>query len=142
SVAEARTGDAPWVLVVDAARRPLGWAATDALPATGTLADASLAPLGHTFSLVGDSARAALDSALLSPARLAVAVDAQGAVVGVADAYELSAGAVTATETARTAPASSAPAQHLAKGPGPAEAASTASVDTTADDSRTAVTDE
>ncbi|EMF58205.1 MULTISPECIES: ATP-binding cassette domain-containing protein [Streptomyces] len=103
SVAEARRADAPWVLVVDEARRPLGWAATDALPATGTLADVSLAPLGHTFGLDGDSARAALDSALLSPARLAVAVDARGAVVGVADAYELSAGAVTAAEAAENA---------------------------------------
>ncbi|MFE7836149.1 ABC transporter ATP-binding protein [Streptomyces sp. NPDC057474] len=99
-VAEARTADAPWVLVVDDARRPLGWAATDALPDTGTLADAPLAPLGHTFSLVGDSARAALDSALLSPARLAVAVDAEGAVVGVTDAHELSAGAVAAERSA------------------------------------------
>ncbi|WP_216587730.1 ABC transporter ATP-binding protein [Streptomyces brasiliscabiei] len=90
AVAEARAADAPWVLVVDGARRPLGWAATAALPADGTLEDAPLTPLGHTFSLVGDSARAALDSALLSPARLAVAVDAEGAVAGVADAHELS----------------------------------------------------
>ncbi|MEI5520290.1 ATP-binding cassette domain-containing protein [Streptomyces brasiliscabiei] len=90
AVAEARAADAPWVLVVDGARRPLGWAATAALPDDGTLEDAPLTPLGHTFSLVGDSARAALDSALLSPARLAVAVDAEGAVAGVADAHELS----------------------------------------------------
>jgi osmoprotectant transport system ATP-binding protein len=81
----------PWVLVVDADRRPLGWAAVGDLPEGGTLADATLTPLGHTFSLVGDSARAALDSALLSPSRLAVGVDAEGAVIGVADAYELSA---------------------------------------------------
>ncbi|MER6155231.1 ATP-binding cassette domain-containing protein [Streptomyces sp. NPDC001868] len=116
SVAEARAVDAPWILVVDEARRPLGWTATDALPDTGTLADAPLTPLGHTFSLVGDSARAALDSALLSPARLAVAVDAEGAFAGVADAHELSAGAVAAERSAdkpapdRTALAKSAPA--------------------------------
>lgn len=91
-VASARTAGEPWVLVVDDARRPLGWAAVADLPTSGTLADVPLAPLGHTFSLVGDSARAALDSALLSPARLAVGVDAHGAVVGVADAHELSAG--------------------------------------------------
>nr|WP_234441011.1 ATP-binding cassette domain-containing protein [Streptomyces scabiei] len=118
-VAEARTVDAPWVLVVDDARRPLGWAETAALPDTGTLADAPLAPLGHTFSLVGDSARAALDSALLSPARLAVAVDAEGAVAGVADAYELSAGAVAA----RTATAEATAAKDA--GSAPAEVAST-----------------
>ncbi|GGX42966.1 ABC transporter ATP-binding protein [Streptomyces fructofermentans] len=90
-VARARAVDEPWVLVVDGDRRPLGWAAVGGLPDEGTLADAVLAPLGHTFSLAGDSARAALDAALLSPSRLAVGVDAQGKVVGVADAYELSA---------------------------------------------------
>ncbi|MFM9642919.1 ABC transporter ATP-binding protein [Streptomyces turgidiscabies] len=99
SVASARTGGEPWVLVVDDARRPLGWAEVADLPASGTLADATLAPLGHTFSLVGDSARAALDSALLSPARLAVGVDAHGAVAGVADAHELSAGTADAAGT-------------------------------------------
>ncbi|MDX2545691.1 ABC transporter ATP-binding protein [Streptomyces sp. WI04-05B] len=103
SVGSARTGGEPWVLVVDEDRRPLGWAAVADLSASGTLADAKLAPLGHTFSLVGDSARAALDSALLSPARLAVGVDAHGAVVGVADAHELSAGtAGAATEAGAT----------------------------------------
>lgn len=101
-VAEARAADAPWVLVVDEARRPLGWAATADLPTAGTLADAPLTPLGHTFSLAGDSARAALDSALLSPARLAVAVDAEGAVAGVVDAHELST-AANAVTTATTA---------------------------------------
>ncbi|MCT9080365.1 ABC transporter ATP-binding protein [Streptomyces fulvoviolaceus] len=99
SVARARAADEPWVLVVDDGRRPLGWAAAADLPQSGTLADASLVPLGHTFSLVGDSARAALDSALLSPSRLAVGVDADGAVIGVADAYELSA-VIAAAENA------------------------------------------
>ncbi|MFC9843352.1 ABC transporter ATP-binding protein [Streptomyces sp. NPDC060223] len=91
SVAVARAATDPWVLVVDGDRRPLGWTAVAELPEGGTLADAPLTPLGHTFSLVGDSARAALDAALLSPSRLAVGVDGQGAVIGVADAYELSA---------------------------------------------------
>ncbi|MFD9325387.1 ABC transporter ATP-binding protein [Streptomyces sp. NPDC060065] len=90
-VARARAADEPWVLVVDGDRRPLGWTAVAELPEGGTLADAALTPLGHTFSLVGDSARAALDAALLSPSRLAVGVDGEGAVIGVADAYELSA---------------------------------------------------
>ncbi|MDQ1043373.1 ABC transporter ATP-binding protein [Streptomyces sp. V4I2] len=107
-VARARTVDEPWVLVVDEARRPLGWAAVAGLPDTGTLADAPLAPLGHTFSLVGDSARAALDAALLSPSRLAVGVDAEGAVVGVADAYELSAVMAAAEAVAAEAAAGDA----------------------------------
>ncbi|MGW0843952.1 ATP-binding cassette domain-containing protein [Streptomyces sp. NPDC002787] len=122
SVTAARTADEPWVLVVDEGRRPLGWASVAELPETGTLADAPLAPLGHTFSLVGDSARAALDSALLSPARLAVGVDAEGAVVGVADAYELSAG-VTTAETAKEAAVESGPAKGAAAVPGPAKEA-------------------
>ncbi|WP_405926631.1 ABC transporter ATP-binding protein [Streptomyces sp. NBC_00035] len=91
SVAVARAAKDPWVLVVDGDRRPLGWTEVAELPTGGTLADAALTPLGHTFSLVGDSARAALDAALLSPSRLAVGVDGDGAVIGVADAYELSA---------------------------------------------------
>ncbi|WP_128379396.1 ABC transporter ATP-binding protein [Streptomyces cavernae] len=93
SVPEVRAGsaDKPWVLVVDTDRRPLGWAAVAELPDSGTLADATLIPLGHTFSLVGDSGRAALDAALLSPSGLAVAVDGAGAVVGVTDAQELAA---------------------------------------------------
>jgi ABC-type proline/glycine betaine transport system ATPase subunit len=98
-VTAARALDEPWVLVVDDVRRPLGWTPVADLPGSGTLADAALVPLGHTFSLAGDSARAALDSALLSPARLAVGVDADGAVVGVADAYELTAGAAPASRT-------------------------------------------
>ncbi|WP_228472807.1 ABC transporter ATP-binding protein [Streptomyces cyaneochromogenes] len=110
-VASARAADEPWVLVVDAERRPLGWAAVAELPESGTLADAPLTPLGHTFSLVGDSARAALDSALLSPSRLAVGVDADGAVVGVADAHELSAGVAAAEvpEAAEDAAVDAAP---------------------------------
>ncbi|KUN29496.1 proline/glycine betaine ABC transporter ATP-binding protein [Streptomyces antibioticus] len=91
AVAQARATDEPWILVVDDARRPLGWVEAAAIPQGGTLADATLTPLGHTFSLVGDSARAALDAALLSPSRLAVGVDVDGAVIGVVDAYELSA---------------------------------------------------
>ncbi|GAA4072999.1 ABC transporter ATP-binding protein [Streptomyces shaanxiensis] len=110
-VTRARASDEPWVLVVDAERRPLGWAAVAELPESGTLADAPLTPLGHTFSLVGDSARAALDSALLSPSRLAVGVDADGAVVGVADAHELSAGVAAAEvpEAAEAAAVDAAP---------------------------------
>jgi osmoprotectant transport system ATP-binding protein len=85
-VSKARAADGPWVLVTDAARKPLGWANVTALPQDGTLADATLTPLGHTFNLATDSARAALDAALLSPSGLAVGVDEAGAVAGVTDA--------------------------------------------------------
>ncbi|MFF5002516.1 ABC transporter ATP-binding protein [Streptomyces phaeochromogenes] len=115
SVARARAADEPWVLVVDGDRRPLGWAAVADLPTGGTLADAALTPLGHTFSLAGDSARAALDAALLSPSRLAVGVDPQGAVVGVADAYELSA-AMTGDGTAVDAAAEEGTAEEPTPG--------------------------
>ncbi|MFI1206456.1 ABC transporter ATP-binding protein [Streptomyces sp. NPDC020802] len=124
-VAAARALDEPWVLVVDAGRRPLGWVLAAGLPDGGTLADAALAPLGHTFSLVGDSARAALDAALLSPSRLAVGVDAQGAVAGVADAYELSA-AMTGDGGAGTGAATGA--AEPAEAPEAAEADRTAKV--------------
>ncbi|MCR3728096.1 osmoprotectant transport system ATP-binding protein [Streptomyces umbrinus] len=141
-VARAREAGEPWVLVVDGDRRPLGWAAVADLPSGGTLADATLTPLGHTFSLAGDSARAALDAALLSPSRLAVGVDPQGAVVGVADAYELSAAmtgdgtagdaaveektlgvAATAPEKARAATTEAESGEAAATGAGTADAA-------------------
>jgi ABC-type proline/glycine betaine transport system ATPase subunit len=82
-VARARAVEGDWALVVDETRRPLGWAKVADMPATGTLADVELAEIGHTFSAESDSARYALDAALLSPAGLAVGVDAEGAVVGV-----------------------------------------------------------
>ncbi|MWA06135.1 ATP-binding cassette domain-containing protein [Actinomadura sp. LD22] len=76
-----------WVLVVDADRRPLGWAR----PAdeTGPLAEARLAPVGATFRAGADSVRVALDAAVLSPAGLAVGVDEAGAVVGTAGGADL-----------------------------------------------------
>ena len=86
-----------WWLVVDAGNLPLGWVQAAGLPAEGTLEEIRLEPLGHTFSLVTDSARAALDAAILSPSGLAVAVDAEGAVVGVAEQSGIT-GALGASE--------------------------------------------
>ncbi|HEU5029322.1 MAG TPA: ATP-binding cassette domain-containing protein [Spirillospora sp.] len=76
-----------WVLVVDADRRPLGWAR----PAdeSGPLAEARLVPVGATFRAGADSVRVALDAAVLSPAGLAVGVDESGAVVGTAGGADL-----------------------------------------------------
>ncbi|TDD86248.1 ABC transporter ATP-binding protein [Actinomadura rubrisoli] len=76
-----------WVLVVDEARRPLGW--TRGPEVAGTLAEEALAPVGATFEVGADSVRGALDAAVLSPAGLAVGVDGGGAVVGVTGGAEL-----------------------------------------------------
>ncbi|WP_026401101.1 ABC transporter ATP-binding protein [Actinomadura rifamycini] len=97
-VEQARDAADGWTLVVDVAGRPLGWAAADALPAEGVLADARLAPIGHSFSIEGDSLRAALDAAILSPSGRAVAVDGEGRVLGLADQADLGA-AISASGT-------------------------------------------
>ncbi len=65
--------DADWVAVVDGERRPLGWRAAW---------DERVLPYG-TFRADGDSLRAALDAALLSPSGGAIAVDDDGRAVGV-----------------------------------------------------------
>jgi osmoprotectant transport system ATP-binding protein len=81
--ATSSTGGEP-VLVVDEDRRPVGWAPN------GDLNRRPL-PIGHSFRPDRDSMRAALDAAVLSPVGIAVGVDADGAVVGVADQAEISA---------------------------------------------------
>ncbi|GAA2137594.1 ABC transporter ATP-binding protein [Actinomadura napierensis] len=101
-VERAREADDGWVLVVDGDRRPLGWAATGVLPATGAVGDATLAPIGHTFAVESDSVRAALDAAILSPSGRAVGVDGDGRLVGVADQHDLT--AAIATSGADVAP--------------------------------------
>jgi len=72
-------------LVVDDHRRPLGWALRE-----GDI-NRRLLPIGHTFRPDRDSMRAALDSAVLSPLGVAIGVDAEGALVGIADQTELAA---------------------------------------------------
>jgi ABC-type proline/glycine betaine transport system ATPase subunit len=96
TVAEARDAEEDWVLVVDADRRPLGWAAVAELPKDGTLGAGRLTPLGQSFSVVADSVRAALDAVILSPSGLAVGVDGDGAVVGVAGQQDLAVAIATA----------------------------------------------
>jgi osmoprotectant transport system ATP-binding protein len=76
-------GEAPpaqgWVLVVDAERRPTGWARCNGT--TGpTVTEADVLPGGSLYPVADGSLRAALDSALSSPAGLGVAVDADGSV--------------------------------------------------------------
>jgi osmoprotectant transport system ATP-binding protein len=73
-----------WKLVVDAERRPLGWAG----PGGATGAGPVMVPGGSLFRK-GDTLRRALDATLSSPSGLGVAVDADGRVAGVIKAAEV-----------------------------------------------------
>jgi osmoprotectant transport system ATP-binding protein len=77
----AAPGDG-WLLVVDGDRRPAGWLAHGAVDSGGTVGDADLVPVGRTFRPDRDSLRVALDSAVLAPSGRAVAVDADGRLLG------------------------------------------------------------
>ncbi|MFE2110084.1 ABC transporter ATP-binding protein [Kitasatospora sp. NPDC059463] len=66
-----------WELVLDDERRPIGWIDRDA-------AGAALQP-APGFRPGTDTLRAALDAAVLSPAGIATALDADGRVTGTAD---------------------------------------------------------
>ncbi|MBW0090926.1 ATP-binding cassette domain-containing protein [Pseudonocardia sp. KRD-184] len=91
--AAARDG---WALVVDDARKPLGWVQVNggaALPSTSD----ELVAGGSLYDTAADSLRGALDSALSSPSGLGVAVDGDGAVVGSVRADDV----LTALATAR-----------------------------------------
>ena len=88
----ARRGSQPWLLVVDAEHKPLGWLPADQVPADGDLSRVPVGDLtsyGHTFDAETDSLRAALDSAILSPSSRAVGVGDDGRVIGVASVEEL-----------------------------------------------------
>ncbi|GAB3449877.1 ABC transporter ATP-binding protein [Streptomonospora sediminis] len=89
-----RTGE-PWLLAVDADRRPLGWVAAETLAATAdggrAVADLDLVGYGHVFTVATDSLRAALDAAVLSPAGRAVGVADDGTALGAVAQTELGA---------------------------------------------------
>jgi osmoprotectant transport system ATP-binding protein len=70
-----------WSLVVDDARRPLGWA-DGGRHGGRTVGQDDLVPGGSLYDVGTDSLRGALDAALSSPSGLGVAVDGAGAVVG------------------------------------------------------------
>jgi len=86
--------DGDWAVVVDQARRPVGWVSAEALarvpdaePVRGELlaAGGSLYDVDVAAAARGGAAgslRSALDAALSSPSGLGVAVDRSGAVVG------------------------------------------------------------
>jgi osmoprotectant transport system ATP-binding protein len=82
----AKDAGLDWLLITDSQRRPLGWlasAALESLPDHAGLADVQLVPTGHTFSVNGDSLRAALDATVLSRTGQAVGVDGDGRALGV-----------------------------------------------------------
>ncbi|GAB3207993.1 ABC transporter ATP-binding protein [Marinactinospora thermotolerans] len=103
----ARAQGEPWLLAVDAAHRPIGWARAldlDRAAPGSTLGDLATVGYGHVFRVGTDSLRAALDAAVLSPAGRAVGVDEDGKVVGVVAQAELG-DALWAVGTDETPPA-------------------------------------
>jgi osmoprotectant transport system ATP-binding protein len=131
--AEARALGLPWILVIDSERRPRGWAAAAdlaSLPDQTRLADAPLAPIGHTFRPGHDSLRSALDATVLSRTERAVGVAPDGTVLGVTT-YERLRTAIRAAEEnadaeAEAVAAATAPGGGAAAGTAPAGAAGSA----------------
>jgi osmoprotectant transport system ATP-binding protein len=106
AIAAAKLAGEPWLLVVDPEGRPLGWAAVAELEpdaAGAVLADAGLAPVGHTFRPDSDSLRAALDATILSRTERAVGVDPSGRVIGTTSYERLRDAIRTGEEAADTA---------------------------------------
>ncbi len=85
AITTAKREGEPWLLVTSEQGVPLGWASLadlEGVPSASTLADVSLAQVGHTFRPDTDSLRAALDATILSRTERAVAVDSAGRVLG------------------------------------------------------------
>jgi osmoprotectant transport system ATP-binding protein len=102
AISAARLAGEPWLLVVDAGGRPLGWAAVadlESSAASGAVlaAEAGLVTVGHTFRPDTDSLRAALDATILSRTERAVGVDATGRAIGTTS-YERLRDAIRAAE--------------------------------------------
>ena len=116
AIATAKQEGEPWLLVTGEQGAPLGWASVadlEGMPPLSTLTDVPLAEVGHTFRPDTDSLRAALDATILSRTERAVAVDADGRVLGTAS-YERLRDAIRAAE--ETADRGGAPAPGLAPG--------------------------
>jgi osmoprotectant transport system ATP-binding protein len=75
-----------WVLVVDEAGAPLGWAEPARL---SDLIDRDHLHRGGTVARIGGSLRAALDAALSAPSRRGVLVDDTGRLVGTVRAQDV-----------------------------------------------------
>jgi osmoprotectant transport system ATP-binding protein len=103
TVAQALAAGRPWICVTEE-ERPRGWVDTAtlaALPGGTPLGQVRAEPIGHPFTLGGDTLRAALDAAVLSPAGQAVAVDDDGRVLGVATFDQLRAAIQAADSNSR-----------------------------------------
>jgi osmoprotectant transport system ATP-binding protein len=108
----SRAADLPYLLVVDADGRPLGWGHAAELRASGGPQNRSagvkgsgeLIPCGQSFHHGQDSLRVALDCAVLSPTGWAVAVDGEGRAVGVVSQETIAAGIREAHARRGTAP--------------------------------------
>ena len=79
-ISERATDPADWRLLTDGDQRVIGWLRPGSLPTSQ-----DIIPCRRTFVFGIDNMRAALDSALLSPAGIAVAVDDSGKLLGLAD---------------------------------------------------------
>ncbi|MET4538570.1 osmoprotectant transport system ATP-binding protein [Arthrobacter bambusae] len=79
-VSESAAGSPSWRLLTDSDRGIVGWLRPGSSPRS-----LDVIPCRRTFTFGVDNMRAALDSALLSPAGLAAAVDASGNLLGLAD---------------------------------------------------------
>ena len=103
TVAQALAAGRPWICVTEE-ERPRGWVDTAtlaALPGDTLLGQVRAEPIGHPFTLGGDTLRAALDAAVLSPAGQAVAVNDDGRVLGVATFDQLRAAIQAADSNSR-----------------------------------------
>ena len=103
TVARALTAGRPWICVTEE-DRPRGWVDTATLatlPGDTLLGQVRAEPIGHPFTLGGDTLRAALDAAVLSPAGQAVAVNDDGRVLGVATFDQLRAAIQAADSNSR-----------------------------------------
>ncbi|MFJ1599577.1 ABC transporter ATP-binding protein [Streptomyces sp. NPDC088261] len=106
----------PYLLVTDAAGKPLGWRDPAAGEGAGSGADTALIPCGRPFHARRDSLRAALDGAVLSPTGWAVAVDDTGRVAGVAS-QEMIAAAIRTAHAAHERPGAPSAESHEPNGP-------------------------
>ncbi|MBG6094957.1 ABC transporter ATP-binding protein [Nocardioides sp. WG-D5] len=82
----AAAGTEPWTLVVDDARRPLGW--VDAEQIAGTVSTEAL-HRGGTVASTNGTLRNLLDAALSSPAGRGVVVDEDGTFAGTVLAHQV-----------------------------------------------------
>jgi len=114
TVEQARTRDQgeQWLLVT-ADSRPAGWVPVErlaGLPGDMPLSQVPAEGFGHAFIVGSESLRVALDAAVLSPAGVAIGVDGDGRVLGLASFEDLRA-AITAASKQELAVLAGGPGQ-------------------------------